>query len=195
MRALCLILWLCPLAVLLPTSASACSCNPAEEIPALIERSDAVFRGRVLSVSSAGMFDFKWPSHAWIVRFEVLTSWKGLTETETVVLTAKDSTACGISFDKDVEYLVFASSRGSGGHLWTSTCDRTDEIRPKSETLQHLETHLPPLTLKPKSPPTSSCATTGASPAWAMLLLVGLLYPRRRRRFRASSPSPGSAPR
>jgi uncharacterized protein (TIGR03382 family) len=170
MRALCLILWLSPLAVLLPTNASACLCNPREEITSIIERSDAVFRGRVLSILSAGRFNSKWPSYAWIVRFEVLTAWKGLTETETVVLTHKVGTSCGIPFKKDVEYLVFAASRDSEGNLWTSVCDRTDDV----------ETHLPPLTLKPKSPPASSCAATGASLAWPVLLLVGLLYPRRR---------------
>jgi hypothetical protein len=176
-----LILWLCSLAALAPSSASACSCNFLSEAE-IIDWSAAVFRGRVLSVDSPGMLDFKWPRGMWIVRLEVITAWKGPAEPELVVITAMEGTACGALFTKGVEYLVFAAPLSPDAPLWTSSCHYTGEFRPGSPQVKYLEEHLTPLPLKPKSPAASSCTVTGAGPFWATpLLLAALLRGRGRR--------------
>jgi hypothetical protein len=182
-----LILWLCSLAALVPSSASACSCKPLSKAE-IIDWSAAVFRGRVLSVESPGMLDFKWPPDMWIVRLEVITAWKGSPEPELVVITEQDGTACGVPFEKGVEYLVFAAPSSPDAPLWTSSCHYTGEFSPKSPQLKYIEEHLTPLPLKPKSPAASSCTATGAGPFWAApLLLAALLRGRGRKSTDPSS--------
>jgi hypothetical protein len=175
-----LILWICSLAALLPSSASACSCNflPDAEV---INWSKEVFRGRVLSLERPGTFDFKYPKSMWIVRLEVITAWKGSGDPELVVITSMDGTACGVPFKKGVEYLVFAAPRSAVAPLWTSWCQYTEEFRPESSHMKYIEEHLPKLILKPKSSAASSCAATGAGPSWAALWLLAAALIRRQR--------------
>jgi hypothetical protein len=165
-------LLLCSLALLLPSSASACMCLPKPEAE-IIDGSEAVFWGRVVSVERPGTFDFKWPKGMWIIRFKVITAWKGSGDSELVLASDNGGSDCGIPFKKGVEYLVFAAPRSPGEPLWTSYCHSTEEFRPDSSLMKYINKHLTPLPLKPKPPPAaSSCAATGAHPSWAALWLL-----------------------
>lgn len=182
-----LILCLCSLATLWPSSASACMCLPMSEAE-VIKQSEAVFWGRVVSVEKPGMFDFKWPKGMWIVRFTVIAAWKGSGEPELVLASDNGMSDCGIRFKTGMEYLVLAAPRPSGGPLWTSGCQFTEEFRPDSPLLKYINKNLPPVPLKPPAPPAaSSCAATGTSPSWAALWLLAALLQGRARRSTAAS--------
>ncbi|MDY7230352.1 hypothetical protein [Hyalangium rubrum] len=169
--------WLLPLlfalAVLMPVRASACMCNIQDKPEEVVQRSEAIFRGRVVSITRTGRFTFgKWSSVPRVVRFEVITAWKGPAEAE---LAVGDSfpDGCGMPFQEGVEYIVFAAPRPSGGVLWTSMCHHTQEFSPTAEYVKYVEAHLPPLPLKPKgSSNESSCSSTGAHALPPVLLLI-----------------------
>ncbi|MGH9923078.1 MAG: hypothetical protein ACRD38_10030, partial [Nitrososphaerales archaeon] len=93
-------------------SASACECalpvTPVEEL----ERSAAVFSGRVIDISedqSKNTYEARFE-----VQFDVERSWKGVFDKTAVVFTALDSNFCGYEFEWGEKYLVYAyASNGS----------------------------------------------------------------------------------
>jgi hypothetical protein len=186
------------LLALAPASiALACSCMRSTPAEAL-ERSTAVFEGRVLEVTSfeerrdvtleGGCLDDACRESlsettesvevtGFAVRFSVTRRWKGVDTEEVVVRTARDSAACGFAFEVGQDYLVYASAEDEAGTLSTGLCDRTARVADASEDLEALGTgEVPvdveeePTTSGPDEPPArGGCASCAASGAPAPL--------------------------
>lgn len=136
-----------------PAPVSACSCvgwaKPEEEF---ID-ADAVFIGKVLSVTistiqdpSGFHADGYWPYE---ITFEVHKSWRGITTNRATLVTGHGEGDCGYPFVEGNDYLVYAYDLhpSSGTGLATNICTRTAEISNAAEDLSYLNT-LPDLPLK-----------------------------------------------
>ncbi len=153
-------------AVLFPPTAPAfaCSCPIKEEFDQAFAEADAVFRGTVRSdfvpITFPGMervhflvVDFV-PYHLrqWMYfrhfNFEVIESWKGVKYKTTTVLTGDSSASCGMPFQINHEYLVYAYEDDDRS-LYTFVCSRTAVTSSQSaiEDLNSLE-NLPTRPLK-----------------------------------------------
>lgn len=105
-----------------------------------MERADAVFTGKVVSIGAAHApgDEPKWPSRL-EVTFRLLGVWKGLAEGERVtVYTASQSAACGFEFEDGKKYLVYAYD--AGGELTATLCSRTALLKRAEADLQALGT-------------------------------------------------------
>jgi hypothetical protein len=97
---------------------------------------DAVFTGKVLDVKE------KFNSTTQ-VKLSVTETWKGVSTKEVVIYTAMDSAACGVYFEKDKEYLVYAHLED--GEYTTYLCSRTAELLHAQSDLKELgEGTVPP---------------------------------------------------
>ncbi len=94
----------------------ACSCLPPGTPQEELGKMDAVFTGKVLE--GKGKFNSTTE-----VKFSVSETWKGVNTKEVVIYTAMDSAACGVYFEKDKEYLVYAHLEE--GKYTTYLCSRT----------------------------------------------------------------------
>lgn len=124
----------------LPGPLSACTCAPPGPPAQEMERADAVFTGKVVSIGAAHVpgDEPKWPSRL-EVTFRLLGVWKGLAEGERVtVYTASQSAACGFEFEDGKKYLVYAYD--AGGELTATLCSRTALLKRAEEDLQALGT-------------------------------------------------------
>ncbi|MBI2499106.1 hypothetical protein HYV88_02590 [Candidatus Woesearchaeota archaeon] len=116
----------------------ACSCiapgTPLEEL----DRSDAVFSGKVLSIEDTGGYN---EVKSRDVVFELYTSWKSSFKLyDTVkVRTARDSAACGYGFQKGEEYLVYAYKYSDSGNMLSANiCSRTKLLSQADEDIKEL---------------------------------------------------------
>ncbi len=106
-----------------------CSCLPPGTPQEEMAKMDAVFSGKVLDVKE------KFNSTT-EVKISVSETWKGVTSKEVVVYTAMDSAACGVFFEKDKEYLVYAHLED--GEYTTYLCSRTAELAQAQADLKEL---------------------------------------------------------
>lgn len=102
----------------------ACDCvvsgTPSEEM----EKKDAVFSGKVLTVKDRNKLStIKSSADPMEVVIAVDEIWKGIEESQVVVFTERDSASCGFEFQVGEEYLVYASK--DGDKLKASLCSRT----------------------------------------------------------------------
>ena len=99
-----------------PSIAHACSCTvpPAPKIA--LQNSAAVFVGRVTSVEKSDLTNK--------YQFFVSKQWKGIKGNTASVVTANNSAACGINFDENRDYLVYAY-KNDDDQLRTNLCSRT----------------------------------------------------------------------
>lgn len=134
---------------------------------------------------------------------KVVRTWKGSHADETLVVeTAESSAACGIDFDKDTSYFVYAI-KNEAGKLEAGSCGRTRPMEGASEDLAALGAGVTPVKVEPKpapakdapkdkdvapAPKSGGCASSasGSASMKSSLLffpaLGGLLAARRRRR-------------
>jgi hypothetical protein len=98
----------------------ACSCVPPAPPKESLEKSHAVFSGKVTKIEDVADFERA-------VTLEVATSWKGVDQKELVIYTARDGAACGYGFEKGKSYLIYAHSTKVGEKkvLGTNICTRT----------------------------------------------------------------------
>ena len=113
----------------LPAVAVACSCAPPPAPKIALEKSAAVFVGRVTSVETSD-FSNKY-------QFSVSKQWKGIKGNTTSIVTATDSAACGINFDSDRDYLVYAF-KNDDNQLRTNLCSRTKRAADAATDLAEL---------------------------------------------------------
>ncbi len=116
-------------------SAFACSCAPPLTPLEELDRSAAVFSGKVANIKEDSS------RSAYEVRFFVERSWKGdFADRDfapsVTVFTALDSAACGYAFEEDEKYLVYAYR--SGESLDTNICSRTQPLGNAQEDLNAL---------------------------------------------------------
>ncbi len=170
--------------------ASACSCMEMD-VATAVERADAVFEGRVVEVVRGAD-----PSLPVRVRLEVVQQWKGVDDEHVTVETAADSAACGVAFEEDTSWLVYATR--ADGVLRTGLCSRTKRIEDADEDRAELGAGVVPVDVSESDgveepahePPArggcASCAvTTRSRPGPLRTLAIGLavaaLVLRRRR--------------
>jgi len=107
----------------------ACSCLPPGTPQEELAKMDAVFKGKVLEVDEKFNSTTK-------VKLSVSETWKGVNSKEVVIYTAMDSAACGVYFEKNKEYLVYAHLED--GEYTTYLCSRTAEIPQAQSDLKEL---------------------------------------------------------
>jgi hypothetical protein len=118
-----------------PSIVYACSCAEPPSVETQVERSEAVFAGRVLEVAeqkSARGYMTK------AALFEVGQIWKGGAESQIVIHTGSGGGDCGYYFEAGKDYLVYAHSTemyGDKDQLVTIICDRTGEYTETHEDL------------------------------------------------------------
>lgn len=158
------------------TPALGCSCI-AESARAQFERADAVFTGRVMSVSSPSPAVAGGDPHGAFVTadFEVHQVYKHDVAASAAVRTQSQATACGVEFVAGETYLVFA--RTGGGVVETGVCDgTTDDLSVLSRTGAR---PLAPSTAATVTPPPPSEPSRAApivvAAGAAVLALAGLL--------------------
>lgn len=122
---------------------AACSCaRPPDPLTAL-ERSDAVFAGKVLQVNKhtnwRNWIPFWTSPGIWgyDVMFEVQTAWKGVDQTQVLIVTDGVGGGCGIAFQPGDDYLVYASY-WEGSDLASNICTRTTLLANAAEDMQVL---------------------------------------------------------
>jgi hypothetical protein len=106
-----------------PAPVYACSCVGPATARQVMEFSDVVFLGRVISIkASTPDVPGDWvPFTGGEVLFEVLTIWKGEPKAQYVVYTGSGMGDCGVSFTVGQIKVVFASDFG-GQSLGTGSC-------------------------------------------------------------------------
>lgn len=108
-----------------PATANACSCIEPPGVTEELERSDAVFSGKVISIEEKPPL-LSVPSKT--VIFQVARIWKGIEQSQVKITTGQGGGDCGFDFNMGQEYLVYAVKSNSYGlnSLSTILCDRTD---------------------------------------------------------------------
>lgn len=121
-----------------PSVTYACSCVVPEEPLKALEKSSAVFVGKVV--------DMKEPKGLIIssadpvkVTFEVDSSWKGIKGNKVTLTTALSSASCGFEFVEGESYIVYAYARdGDFDKLEAGLCSRTKLLTAASADLKEL---------------------------------------------------------
>ena len=132
MRASCIFLGLV-MSLLLVTleagPAHACSCAETRSVEETLEKSSAVFSGKVTQVKE---FSPESPEAGDAllglgpVTFEIQEAWKGVSGNSVVVYGQGPGASCGIDFERGETYLVYAYR--IGGDLGTDFCGRTKPL-------------------------------------------------------------------
>lgn len=104
------------------TLVSACSCVSPAPPKESLEKSTAVFSGKVVDIYTPLGFVVS-SADSVKITFEVSKVWKGPSYELLVVKTARDGASCGYSFKKGEEYIVYAY--GEESELQTGICSRT----------------------------------------------------------------------
>ncbi|MCB9594992.1 MAG: hypothetical protein H6719_19905 [Sandaracinaceae bacterium] len=179
---------------LAPGVASACSCVEVSAEGAF-DASGAVFEGRVVEVRRPDD-----PSGALVAVMEVVQHWKGITTERVEVSTPAASSMCGISFEPETSWLVYADPVGDV--FTTGLCARTRRIEDAEEDIAFLGAGVVPVEVtdedevEPEAadePPArggcASCATAPSGPSGVALLAIalGVLVTRRSRTGRGGS--------
>ena len=145
-----------------PTDAAACDCIPLST-DEFFERSDVVFRGRVVGMESVPDRGFK----KLRVRFQATRAWKGVDAEYVEVETSSSGAACGYTrFRKSESYLVFARrdeiNDVATGVLLTDGCSGTQRIDRAGKILSKLGDGVP--LREPRRDPESLLPTGNAYP-------------------------------
>lgn len=110
-----------------PSITSACSCAELSSVEEAFERSAAVFSGKVLDIKKKkSLKGYTYKS----VLFEVTNTWKGVEQTQIIIITGEGGGDCGFNFIEENEYLVYANESTMYGakSLVSSMCGRTNVL-------------------------------------------------------------------
>ncbi len=116
----------------------ACTCAAPAAAVAGLERSVAVFRGKV-----AGIHRPFWhrlgitKSDSYVVSFEVVKQWKGSPARKIDVVTRLTGEACGFPFEENQEYLVYVVREPKD--LQTGICTGTKSVNDAGEEMRQLD--------------------------------------------------------
>lgn len=118
-----------------PSSVYACSCAQPLTVEEELDRSEAVFTGRVLEVKEIKNLNGYMTKSA---LFEVSEIWKGGAESQIIVHTGGGGGDCGYHFEEGKEYLVYANLSNMYGdkeQLVSIMCDRTNKLAQAQDDL------------------------------------------------------------
>lgn len=188
---LCSALIFMALLIVRPSVTYACSCvMPAAPLESL-EKSTAVFSGKVVSIKkrTGTVLSSADPVQ---VTFDIGVSWKGV-EADTVTLTtALHSESCGFEFTEGESYLVYARTEKNNDKLHTGLCSRTVLLASAGADLNELGPGIS--TVTPTEPPRAEAYVLpqissfpyvfiwGSLVVLAVLLVVFLYQNRNKRR-------------
>jgi len=113
-----------------PTTSYACKCVESKSPTEEVGESSAVFSGKVIDQLD------KNNGRTQSVLFEVKESWKGINQTQVIVVTERSSASCGYEFTAGNEYIVYANE--TDGTLTVNLCSRTELLSAASEDLEEL---------------------------------------------------------
>jgi hypothetical protein len=105
--------------------------NPAKEL----EKSDAVFSGKVTDIKSHEQAKNVFERVEAVIQVD--SAWKGIEEKTVSVFTAAHSATCGYGFRQGEAYLVYAG-RSPQGRLSTTICSRTRRLKDAGDDLREL---------------------------------------------------------
>jgi len=127
-----------------PSVASACSCAELPTAAEELERSKAVFSGKVLDIKDKRSADGYVTKS---VRFKVTNTWKGVAQSQIIITTGQGGGDCGFNFTEGQEYLVYAYESDMYGSkaLVTGICDRTNYMTSLKDDLSILGAGKPPV--------------------------------------------------
>lgn len=112
-----------------PAAACSCAFLPEQDHACVASpNTDAVFSGRVMSVSEKGRRSF---------RFAVLEAFSGVKQSTVEVETGQGGGDCGYGFEIGKSYLIYAA-RSKDGKLFTHICTRTRPLEKAASDLDHL---------------------------------------------------------
>lgn len=120
-----------------PEIGYACSCVKPGSAKEEMERSSAVFAGKVIEITDENKNKQVMSSaDPLAVLIEVEEAWKGINKTQVVVYTERSSASCGYGFELNQEYIVYADE--SDGKLKVSLCSRTAPLSEAEEDIHEL---------------------------------------------------------
>ncbi|NOU65299.1 hypothetical protein GC096_14760 [Paenibacillus sp. LMG 31461] len=137
--ALSVVFILISMGLVLPSKSYACSCAMQPDPIKAVEQSKAVFSGKVLAIEPKvldinGILD-----HKIAVHFAVEKSWKGMNQTQAIVLTNLGEPSCGYTFGLGETYLVFAYDYDyKENMLQTSSCSLTKKLTDATSELSKM---------------------------------------------------------
>ncbi|HEY0075399.1 MAG TPA: hypothetical protein VGB77_14970 [Abditibacteriaceae bacterium] len=111
-----------------------CSCAEPDPPEQALKSADAVFAGKVISLTSSGRFSGTYS-------FQVNESWKGASLNILFIRTGRGGGDCGYGFEIGQEYLVYAYGKSG---LSTHTCSRTKPLSDAGQDLAVLGPGTPP---------------------------------------------------
>jgi len=125
-------------AVLIAGPVMACTCAAPATAAAGLQRSVAVFRGKVTAIHRP-FWDWRGlsTSGSQRVSFEVSKQWKGPPATNVDVTTRLSGEACGFPFAKNHEYLVCVVSEPKD--LQTGICTGTKNVNEAGQEMRQLD--------------------------------------------------------
>ena len=118
--------------------AYACTCMAPATAADALQKSSAVFRGRVVTIYRS-FFDrlgiTNTAGHR--VQFEITKQWKGARSKSTVVITRLTGEACGFPFEENKEYLVYVVTEPKD--IQTGICTGTKNITDAEQEMEQLD--------------------------------------------------------
>ena len=127
-----------------PSITNACSCAELPSVEEELERSKAVFSGKVIDIREKRSLNGYISK---LVFFEVTNTWKGVEQSEIIITTGQGGGDCGFDFKVGQEYLVYANESTMYGakSLVSTICNRTNELSSLQEDLKILGEGQPPI--------------------------------------------------
>lgn len=118
--------------------AYACTCMTPATAAEALQKSSAVFRGRVVKIYRS-FFDRVGITRtgSYRIEFEISKQWKGTAAKSTVVITRLTGEACGFPFEETKEYLVYVVTEPKD--IQTGICTGTKNIIEGEQDMQQLD--------------------------------------------------------
>ncbi|WP_436238985.1 hypothetical protein [Paenibacillus sp. LjRoot153] len=172
--AIAVVFILIVMSLVLPSKSYACSCALQTDLQTdpikAVEQSKAVFSGKVLAIEPKvldinGILD-----HKIAVHFDVEKSWKGMNQTQAIVLTNLGEPSCGYTFQQGETYLVFAYDYDfKENMLQTSSCSLTKKLTTATLELSKMGQGVEPIELVSLKDKMDTMAYTNK---WALLKAI-----------------------
>ena len=132
------LIWLVGTWFLLTEPAYACTCMAPATAAEALQKSSAVFRGRVVTIYRSFLDRVGITNTAgYRVQFEITKQWKGTPSKSIVVITRITGEACGFPFEEKKEYLVYVVTEPKD--IQTGICTGTKNIAEAEQEMKELD--------------------------------------------------------
>jgi hypothetical protein len=132
------LIWLVGIWFLSIGPAYACTCMAPPTAAEALQKSSAVFRGRVVTIYRSFLDRVGITNTAgYRVQFEITKQWKGTPAKSIVVITRITGEACGFPFEEKKEYLVYVVTEPKD--IQTGICTGTKNIAEAEEEMKQLD--------------------------------------------------------